>query len=37
MLDHARSELSIGSKLGLDATKKLSGEGFRRLWRLYSE
>lgn len=28
-LDHAAS----GSKLGMDATKKLSGEGFKRPWQ----
>ena len=32
MLDHATSEIVIGSKLGLDATKKLPGEGFKRSW-----
>jgi len=31
-LDHATSEMAIGSKLGIDATKKLSGEGFKRAW-----
>jgi 4-hydroxy-3-polyprenylbenzoate decarboxylase len=30
MLDHATSEIAIGSKLGIDATKKLPGEGFKR-------
>ena len=30
VLDHATTEFAIGSKLGLDATKKLSGEGFHR-------
>jgi len=30
VLDHATSEIAIGSKLGLDATKKLLGEGFKR-------
>ena len=24
--------ISIGSKLGIDATKKLRGEGFKRPW-----
>ena len=24
--------ISIGSKLGIDATKKLPGEGFKRPW-----
>ena len=32
VLDHATSELAIGGKLGLDATRKLPGEGFRRPW-----
>ena len=32
VLDHATSEMAIGSKLGIDATKKLSGEGFKRTW-----
>jgi len=32
VLDHATSELAIGSKLGFDATKKLPGEGFKRDW-----
>ena len=32
VLDHATSEIAIGSKLGIDATKKLSGEGFGRPW-----
>ena len=31
-LDHARSEIAIGSKLGIDATKKLPSEGFKRPW-----
>ena len=31
-LDHATSEMAIGSKLGINATKKLSGEGFKRAW-----
>ena len=26
------SELAIGSKLGIDATRKLAGEGFQRAW-----
>lgn len=30
MLDHATSEIASGSKLGVDATKKLPGEGFKR-------
>jgi 4-hydroxy-3-polyprenylbenzoate decarboxylase len=32
VLDHATSEIALGSKLGLDATKKLPGEGFKRPW-----
>ncbi len=32
VLDHATSEIAIGSKLGIDATKKLPGEGFKRCW-----
>jgi len=32
VLDHATSEMAIGSKLGIDATKKLAGEGFKRAW-----
>jgi 4-hydroxy-3-polyprenylbenzoate decarboxylase len=32
VLDHATSEIAIGSKLGIDATKKLLGEGFKRPW-----
>ncbi len=32
VLDHATSEVAIGSKLGIDATKKLAGEGFKRDW-----
>jgi len=32
VLDHATSEIAIGSKLGLDATRKLAGEGFKRNW-----
>jgi 4-hydroxy-3-polyprenylbenzoate decarboxylase len=31
-LDHATSEFAIGSKMGIDATKKLPGEGFKREW-----
>ena len=30
--DHATSEIASGSKLGIDATKKLPGEGFKRPW-----
>ena len=32
VLDHATSEIALGSKMGIDATKKLSGEGFKRPW-----
>src|ERR1035437_9459709 len=32
VLDHATSEMAIGSKLGIDATKKIPGEGFKRAW-----
>ncbi|NBV23641.1 MAG: UbiD family decarboxylase [Proteobacteria bacterium] len=32
VLDHATSEIAAGSKLGIDATKKLPGEGFKRSW-----
>jgi 4-hydroxy-3-polyprenylbenzoate decarboxylase len=32
VLDHATSEIAVGSKLGIDATRKLPGEGFRRPW-----
>jgi 4-hydroxy-3-polyprenylbenzoate decarboxylase len=32
VLDHATSELAVGSKLGIDATKKMAGEGFKREW-----
>ncbi len=32
VLDHATSEIGIGSKQGIDATRKLPGEGFRREW-----
>jgi 4-hydroxy-3-polyprenylbenzoate decarboxylase len=32
VLDHATSEMAIGGKLGVDATKKLPGEGFKRPW-----
>jgi len=30
VLDHATSEIAIGTKLGIDATRKLPGEGFKR-------
>jgi 4-hydroxy-3-polyprenylbenzoate decarboxylase len=32
VLDHATSDIAMGSKLGMDATKKLAGEGFHRKW-----
>jgi 4-hydroxy-3-polyprenylbenzoate decarboxylase len=32
VLDHATSEIAVGTKLGLDATRKLAGEGFKRPW-----
>jgi 4-hydroxy-3-polyprenylbenzoate decarboxylase len=32
VLDHATSEVAVGTKLGIDATKKLPGEGFKRAW-----
>lgn len=32
VLDHATRELAIGSKLGIDATRKLPGEGHKRPW-----
>ncbi len=32
VLDHATSEIACGSKLGIDATRKLPGEGFHRPW-----
>ena len=32
VLDHATSEIASGSKLGIDAKKKLPGEGFKRPW-----
>jgi 4-hydroxy-3-polyprenylbenzoate decarboxylase len=32
VLDHATSEIAIGTKLGIDATRKLAGEGFKRRW-----
>jgi 4-hydroxy-3-polyprenylbenzoate decarboxylase len=32
VLDHATSEIAMGTKLGLDATRKLAGEGFKRPW-----
>ncbi len=32
VLDHATSDLAIGTKMGVDATRKLPGEGFKRPW-----
>jgi 4-hydroxy-3-polyprenylbenzoate decarboxylase len=32
VLDHATSEIGVGTKLGFDATRKLPGEGFKRPW-----
>ena len=32
VLDHATSEIASASKLGIDATKKIPGEGFKRPW-----
>jgi 4-hydroxy-3-polyprenylbenzoate decarboxylase len=32
VLDHATTELAVGSKMGIDATHKLSGEGHKRGW-----
>jgi len=32
VLDHATSEIAIGGKMGIDATRKLAGEGFKRPW-----
>jgi 4-hydroxy-3-polyprenylbenzoate decarboxylase len=32
VLDHATSQLAVGTKLGIDATHKLPGEGFKREW-----
>ena len=32
VLDHATSEIAVGSKLGFDATRKLPEEGFHRQW-----
>lgn len=32
VLDHATPEIAVGSKMGIDATKKLAGEGFKRNW-----
>jgi 4-hydroxy-3-polyprenylbenzoate decarboxylase len=32
VLDHATPEIGIGSKIGIDATRKLKGEGYSREW-----
>jgi len=32
VLNHATSEIAMGTKLGIDATRKLAGEGFKRPW-----
>jgi len=32
VLDHATSEIAVGGKMGIDATRKLPGEGFKRRW-----
>jgi len=32
VLDHATDEMAIGGKMGIDATRKLAGEGFKRSW-----
>ena len=32
VLDHATTELASGSKMGIDATQKLAGEGHKRGW-----
>jgi len=32
VLDHATSEIAMGTKQGIDATRKLPGEGFKRTW-----
>ena len=32
VLDPAASEIAMGTKLGIDATRKLAGEGFKRPW-----
>jgi 4-hydroxy-3-polyprenylbenzoate decarboxylase len=31
-LDHATAEIAMGTKLGIYATRKLAGEGFKRPW-----
>ncbi len=32
VLDHATTDIAMGSKMGFDATKKIPGEGFKRPW-----
>jgi 4-hydroxy-3-polyprenylbenzoate decarboxylase len=32
VLDHATTELAVGSKMGIDATQKMAGEGHQRGW-----
>ena len=32
VLDHATSAVGVGGKMGIDATRKLPGEGFPREW-----
>ncbi len=32
VLDHATPDIAVGSKMGIDATRKLPGEGFKRPW-----
>jgi len=32
VLDHATTEMAIGSKMGIDATHKIAGEGSKRPW-----
>jgi len=32
VLDHATSAVGMGTKMGIDATRKLKGEGFDREW-----
>jgi 4-hydroxy-3-polyprenylbenzoate decarboxylase len=32
VLDHATSEIAMATKLGIDATRKLAVEGFKRPW-----
>ena len=32
VLDLATSEIAMGTKLGIDATRKLAGEGFKTPW-----